>query len=280
MNAVLRAGDFVLRLFCLSNHRWLSAAFVAIAVMVGAHTASAADLLEIHLLHAARVGADVDLVATGPNDPKAHFSWKLEQTPKGSKAKISDHNSAQTSFRPDVAGLYVVQVTVKVRNLSLTATVPISPSCATEPLTAPLNPVNTILNVKTGQQGMTVGTCSWSPQSTQSPSQFQVLYLNRNSKNNGNPLSAYPVTNSVTNPAITSEYQTYPVTQSGITAMYNNFNALPTDGSVLVFVNLPASAVPSGASRAASSASPALPTRHPCKPPWQRSAVSCRRRTY
>ena len=34
----------------------------------------------------------------------------------------------------------------------------------------------------------------------------------------------------------------YHVTQSGITAMYNDFNALPTDGSVLVLVALQASA--------------------------------------
>jgi hypothetical protein len=226
MSAVLRAGKFVVRLFCLSNHRWLVAAFAAIAVTVGTLTASAADPIAIRLLHAAHVGADVDLEATGQNATGAHFSWKLEERPKHSKAKISDHNSAQTSFRPDVPGLYIVRVTVRLRNLSLTATLSVSPSCATDPLT----PVNTI-DVVNNEQGMTVGTCFW--QATQ-PTQFQVVYLYRNSAN-GNPLTAYTIKYATGSTA-------YAVNQTGITAMYNDFNALPTDGSVLVLVALPASA--------------------------------------
>ena len=96
------------------------------------------------------------LEATGQNDPKVHFSWKLEQSPKRSKSKISDHNSAQTSFRPDVPGLYVIEVTVRLRNLSVTATLTVNPNCAADSLT----PVNTI-DVVNGHQGMTVGACFW-----------------------------------------------------------------------------------------------------------------------
>ena len=232
MSAVLRAGKFVVRLFCLSNHRWLVAAFAAIAVTVGTQTASAADPIAIRLLHAAHVGADVDLEATGQNDPKAHFSWKLEQKPKGSKAKISDINSTQTSFQADVPGPYVVQVTAKLGNLSATATLTVNPSCATDPLT----PVNTI-DVVNGQQGMTVGPAG-SPQQCFWPviksTQFQVVYLQRNGNS---PLSAYTVNGKYSN-----GYAGYDVTQSGINAMYTDFNVLPTDGSVFVLLALPVSA--------------------------------------
>ena len=124
------SGKICCSTICLSNHRWLVAVFAAIAVTVGTQTASAADPIAIRLLHEAHVGADVDLEATGQNDPKAHFSWKLEQKHKGSKAKISDKNSPRTSFRADVPGLYVVQVTVKLGNLSSTATLSVSPTPA------------------------------------------------------------------------------------------------------------------------------------------------------
>ena len=54
--------------------------------------AAPAAFLTIHLLQAPHVGGEVELEATRIN-PAVHFSWKLLEKPKRSRAKISDLDS-------------------------------------------------------------------------------------------------------------------------------------------------------------------------------------------
>jgi hypothetical protein len=133
-----------------------------------------AKIQQLAPLHGAlRVGDTVRLAAAGVTDTQAHFSWRLVSEPPTSRAKISDHNGLQASFVADVPGVYVVELMVRVGSRSATAELSVTPTCATDPLTA----VNTI-NVVNGQQGMTVGSC-FIPDNSNG-TQFHVVVLDRN----------------------------------------------------------------------------------------------------
>ncbi|HEY2815837.1 MAG TPA: hypothetical protein VGK44_01755 [Casimicrobiaceae bacterium] len=102
----IRALSRLVRRSLLLRACFAIAALMALADVGIAQAAppDATPIAEIRLLRKANVGDDVRLVSTGRNDPQVHFSWKLDRQPKLSKAKISDHNSAATSFRADVPG--------------------------------------------------------------------------------------------------------------------------------------------------------------------------------
>ena len=222
-STVLRAGNSVFRLFRLSNHRWFVAVFAAFAVAVGTQTASAAAPIEIRLLREPRVGADVLLESIGQNVSGAHLSWKLEQRPKLSRARISDHNSTQTFFRADVPGLYIVRVTARLRNLSLTATLDVT---ATEP--GPLVKVDTI-DLSQGAPAISIGSQSYADPGNGSG--LHVVAVNRNT------LELVYLKNQPFNNSYSLNSN-----GSGISQMQSDLATLPTDGSVLVLVSLPASA--------------------------------------
>src|SRR5262249_6022077 len=174
------------------------------------------------------VGDTVQLATLAVNDTSDH-SWRLRSRPETSHAVILDPHGGQASFLADVPGAYEGEVPVRVGSESVTLTMTVSTSCATDPLT----PVNTI-DMVNGVVGMTVGPCFFAENK---PTQLQVVYLYRNGNN---ALTAYNVKNSAT--GMTSANQGYDVTVSGISAMQADFSTLPTNGSVLVFVALPASA--------------------------------------
>lgn len=201
---------------------------IAVAVTIACQRAIAADpavspsraalsdpLAEIRLLRAGHVGDTLDFESIGQNVPEAKLSWDLESRPKLSKAKISDHHSDQVSVLADVPGVYVVRLTVRVRNLSATATLSAS---ATYP--GPLVALNTISLDSQGRPEMLVGSSPY-PDPGKGTG-LHVLVLDRNSL----------------------EYQTdYSValTSSGISQMQSNFQNMEA-GSALVLVSLPASA--------------------------------------
>ena len=221
MGTVFQAGFAVVRQFCLLNARWLAAVFAtAIAMTVAGAPAVAADpIAEIGLLRTAHVGQDVRLQSIGQNVPEVHFSWALDGRPKLSKAKISDRNSEQTSFRADVPGVYLVRLTVRLRNQSATYALEVT---ATEP--GPLVSVNTIDTTQGSSPVTWVGSQPYTDTVTQGKG-FHVVVVDRNHLGYINNTG-------------------FALTQAGIQSMQNYFGTLKTDGSVLVLVSLPASAGP------------------------------------
>lgn len=128
----------------------------------------------------------------------------------------------------------MVELTVRVGPRSATAKLTVSPSCATDPLT----PVNTIAVVN-GVEGMTVGTCFFEdPSLDPGPRGFHFLVLYRNTNNSyGVPLTAY------IDPTKTYGYNFwFSVDSANIGYMQTYLSTLPTDGTVLVFMALPAGA--------------------------------------
>ncbi len=70
------------------------------------------------------VGATVSLDGRDSFDPEGRaisYSWALVEKPAGSSASIAQANTAQTSFIPDVAGEYLVSLTVNDGTFSSTA---------------------------------------------------------------------------------------------------------------------------------------------------------------
>jgi hypothetical protein len=138
----------------------------------------------------------------------------------------------------DVPGRYVVRVTERFRNFIATATLTTSPTClsidpppsAGMPLA--LTPVNTNGD-NNGHEGVTVGGCFWNQ-----TGEFLAVYLYRNGANALVPLTTLPDGTQLSDQGVVGGIG-YPVSQSGITAMYNDFNSLPTNGSVLVILMLP-----------------------------------------
>src|SRR6185369_16604624 len=113
------------------RNRIVTAFFMAFAMMLAAEHAIAADpIARIGLIGRAQLGLSTRLESTGQNDPAARFSWQLTQRPKKSKAKLDDNNAARASFVPDVPGRYVVQLTVRVRNSSDTASLDVTPAAS------------------------------------------------------------------------------------------------------------------------------------------------------
>src|SRR4029450_11091247 len=110
--SALRGRSFVAAIF---RSRIARVIFTMLAMSVAAQQAIAAlPIAGLRLLVGPHVGSDFRLASIGANDPAVNFSWQLDLRPKSSKAKISDTNSAQTSFLPDVPGVYVVQLTVRL----------------------------------------------------------------------------------------------------------------------------------------------------------------------
>jgi len=112
----------------------------------------ALPIAEIRLLlgHPVHIGDIVRLAATEVDDKKADFRWRLLRRPLLSRAKVPDKNGTEASFLGDVPGVYVVELTVRLRSRSATATL----SVAATP-SYPLVAVNTI-DVVNGPTGMTV----------------------------------------------------------------------------------------------------------------------------
>ena len=112
----------------------------------------ALPIAEIRLLlgHPVHIGDILRLAATEVDDKKADFRWRLLRRPLLSRAKVPDKNGTEASFLGDVPGVYVVELTVRLRSRSATATL----SVAATP-SYPLVAVNTI-DVVNGPTGMTV----------------------------------------------------------------------------------------------------------------------------
>jgi hypothetical protein len=179
------------------------------------HAIAADPIARIQQLERARVGQDVHLVSIGENDSAVKFSWKLDQRPKNSKAKLSDNNSARTFFRPDVPGLYTVRITVRLRNLSDTFTLDVT---ATEP--GPLVNITTI-DTSQGSPATVIGSQTYADPNKGTG--LHVVAVDRN--------TLELVSN-----------QSYQINSTQISQMQSYLATLPTDGSVLVLVSLPASA--------------------------------------
>jgi hypothetical protein len=159
----------------------------------------------------------------------------LDQRPALSRAKISDRKSTRTSFRADVPGLYVVRLTVKLRNASATATLNVTATdlTATGPASGPLVAVNTI-DTSQSIPATTIGNSTYPDpgSSGNAPGTgLHVVVVDRNT------LAQVNINGKVGN-------QSYPVSSTGISQMQTDLGTLPTDGSVLVLVSLPASAGP------------------------------------
>ena len=187
----------------------------------------------IRLLGRAHVGDDVPLESIGEHPAKVQLSWQLDQRPTRSRAKISDRKSVRTSFRADVPGPYVVRLTVRLRNASATATLNVTATdlTATAPQSGPLVSVNTI-DTSQGTPATVIGSSTYpdpgSPNNAPGTG-LHVVVVDRNT------LAQVSINGKVGN-------QSYPVTSTGISQMQTDLGTLPTDGSVLVLVSLPASA--------------------------------------
>jgi hypothetical protein len=195
--------------------------------LVAQQAIAALPIAEIQLLGEAQVGSDVRLASIGANVPAVNFSWQLDQRPKSSKAKISDTNSAQTSFLPDVSGIYVVQLTVRLRDLSATKTLAVYVDVEPTPAaTGPLVPVNTI-DTSQSPPAITIGPTSYQPKGNG----VQVVVLDRNT------LSL--ITTNVTSKGTVSYNgnQTYSLSTSQMDQMGTDLGGLPKDGSRLVLVS-------------------------------------------
>lgn len=101
-------------------------------------------------LGAANVGTAVTLNGTESHQPDGHrlnYQWAFARQPAGSKAQIADPSAAVTSFVPDRAGAYDIQLVVddgKYGNVSdpATATLTIGQAAPTAQITTPLGPAN------------------------------------------------------------------------------------------------------------------------------------------
>jgi hypothetical protein len=192
---------------------------LASIILGGASRGAQADdlLAEIRLLGGSHVGDRVQLKAAGVDVKQVHVAWEFDQRPPTSKAKFAKHTAVETSFDADVPGIYVVRLTVRLRNATRTATlrVTVTDTCSLPPLVA----VNT-LDVQNGIPGITVGS-KFYPEPGNGTG-FHVLVLDRNCPD--------------------TMYYNYSVPLQGpnIAGMQSDFETL-TDGS-LVVVALPASA--------------------------------------
>ena len=205
---------------------WIANAFFAsLTITVGSQHAIAADpVARIGLIGRAQLGLSARLESIGQNDSEARFSWQLAQRPKNSKAKLDDNNAARASFVPDVPGRYVVQLTVRLRNSSDTASLDVTPAAS-----GPLVPVNT-MDMSNGTPTMYINGTAYpdlgNTSESLSPGKgFHVVIVDRNSLG--------PVSGVTTNTS-------YAANSSGISAMSTALGKLNnTSGNILVLLSLP-----------------------------------------
>lgn len=220
MSVYPRAQWAAVRLLRMSSSVWHAMLAVAIIATISisqpraAPPAPAGDVIaKIALLRAAHVGDAVRLASIGANVQNVHFEWRLNQRPALSKANLSDSNSAQTSFQADAPGIYVVSLTVRLKNRSATATIDVT---ATDP--GPLVAIDTIDVDAQGHPGMSIGGQFYKDPG--SGPHLQTLVLDRNSLE-------------------FVDNRTFALTTSGLSSMQSYLGGL--DASRLVLVAMPSS---------------------------------------
>jgi hypothetical protein len=109
------------------------------------------------------VGDVVDLDATASEDPDGDsltYAWELTQVPNGSTASLINERRPRASFWADVAGSYVVEVTVDDGELSATDDVVIT---AADPNGAPTANAGPDQSLAVGATAQLNGTSSYDP---------------------------------------------------------------------------------------------------------------------
>jgi hypothetical protein len=106
------AGEYVMELNVEDGKGGNARAQIKVTVAAAANRAPQANA---GIDQSVKVGATVTLDASKSSDPDndaLKFSWTFVSRPNNSQAKIADPTVAQTSFVADVAGAYLMEVTV------------------------------------------------------------------------------------------------------------------------------------------------------------------------